>query len=92
MWWWGRWCEHRLGWNPEVGSGLTFQDRSEMQDLEFLRLEDNVEVFLNKKTGKEVFIGRTSTPVDSMFSLASGVITDHYESKPYLNLWCDQRE
>ena len=67
----------REGWDPKVGSGLTFDDRSAMQHLEFVRLEDNVEVFLNKKTGKEVYIGRTSTPVDAMFVSASRVVQKH---------------
>jgi len=68
----------REGWDPAVGSGLVFHDPSKTQDLEFLRLEDHLEVFLNKKTGKEVFIGRTSTPVDSMFISASRVIKCHF--------------
>jgi hypothetical protein len=68
----------REGWDPKVGSGLTFHDPSAMQHLEFLRLEDKVEVFLNKKTGKEVYIGRTSTPVDAMFLSASRVVQKHF--------------
>lgn len=68
----------REGWDPKVGSGLEFHDPSSMQFLEFLRLEDNVEVFLNKKTGKEVYIGRTSTPVDALFMTASKVIRKHF--------------
>jgi hypothetical protein len=39
----------RQGWDPKVGSGMTFHDSSAMQHLEFLRLDDKVEVFLNKK-------------------------------------------
>jgi len=68
----------REGWDLKVGSGLTFQNPSAMQHLEFLRLEDKVEVFLNKKTGKEVYIGRTSTPVDAMFVSASRVVQKHF--------------
>lgn len=68
----------REGWDPEVGSGLEFHDQSSMQFLEFLRLEDNVEVFLNKKTGKEVYIGRTSTPVDALFTQASEIVRKHF--------------
>jgi len=67
----------REGWDPKVGSGLIFHDPSAMQHLEFLRLEDKVEVFLNKKTGKEVYLGRTSTPVDAMFLSASRVVQKH---------------
>lgn len=68
----------REGWDPKVGSGFQFHDPASMQFLEFLRLENNVEVFLNKKTGKEVYIGRTSTPVDALFRIASEIIRKHY--------------
>lgn len=68
----------REGWDPKVGSGLEFHDPSSMHFLEFLRLEDNVEVLLNKKTGNEVYIGRTSTPVDALFTTASEVICKHF--------------
>jgi hypothetical protein len=70
----------REGWDPKVGSGLEFHDPSAMQFLEFLRLEDNLEVFLNRKTGKEVYVGRTSTPVDALFMTASEVIKKHFVS------------
>ena len=66
------------GWDPKVGSGLVFHDPSSMQFLEFLRLENNVEVFLNKKTGQEVYIGRTSTPVDALFKSAAQIIRNHF--------------
>lgn len=68
----------REGWDPKVGSGLQLHDPSSMQFLEFLRLENNVEVFLNKKTGTEVYIGRTSTPVDALFKTASEIVRKHY--------------
>jgi hypothetical protein len=68
----------RQGWDPKVGSGLEFHDPASMKFLEFLRLENNVEVFLNKKTGKEVYIGRTSTPVDALFRTASEIVRKHY--------------
>ncbi len=68
----------REGWDPKVGSGLEFHDPSSMQFLEFLRLENNVEVFLNKKTGKEVYIGRTSTSVDALFTIASKIVRKHF--------------
>jgi tetratricopeptide (TPR) repeat protein len=68
----------RQGWDPKVGSGLVFHDPSTMQFLEFLRLENNVEVFRNKKTGQEVYIGRTSTPVDALFRTASEVVRKHF--------------
>lgn len=66
------------GWDPKVGSGLIFRDPASMHFLEFLRLEDNVEVFLNKKTGEEVYIGRTSTPVDALFKSAAEIIGKHF--------------
>lgn len=68
----------REGWDPKVGSGLQFHDPSSMQSLVFLRLDDHVEVFLNQKTGKEVYIGRTSTPVDALFRTASEIIRKHF--------------
>lgn len=68
----------REGWDPKLGSGLQFHDPSSMQSLVFLRLEDHIEVFLNKKTGKEVYLGRTSTPVDALFRTASAVVSKHF--------------
>ncbi|RYD64320.1 MAG: tetratricopeptide repeat protein [Verrucomicrobiaceae bacterium] len=68
----------REGWDPNVGSGLQFHDKASMRSLQFLRLQDNLEVFLNTETGKEVYIGRTSTPVDSLFQVASEIIRKHY--------------
>ena len=68
----------RDGWDPKIGSGLTFQDPDSMDHLEFLRLEDQVEVYLNKETGKEVYIGRTSAPIKAMFKSATDVIADHF--------------
>jgi len=68
----------RQGWDPKVGSGLVFHDPSTMHFLEFLRLENNVEVFRNTKTGQEVYIGRTSTPVDALFRTASEVVRKHF--------------
>jgi tetratricopeptide (TPR) repeat protein len=75
------------GWDPKIGSGLVFQDPSSMQHLEFLRLDGNVEVFLNKKTDTEVYIGRSSTPVDSIFLTATPTIQKHDVSagQPALN-------
>jgi tetratricopeptide (TPR) repeat protein len=68
----------RAGWDPKAGSGLTFHDPATMQFLEFLRLENNVEVFRNKKTGQEVYIGRTSTPVDALFRSAAEMVRKHF--------------
>jgi hypothetical protein len=68
----------REGWDPKVGSGLVFHDSATMKHLQFLRLENNVEVFLDKSTGREVYIGRTSTPVDAIFMTATAVIREHF--------------
>ena len=68
----------REGWSPQIGSGLSFCDGSAPGNLKFLRLENNVEVYLNKETGKEVYIGRTSTPVEAMFKTAAQVIGNHF--------------
>ena len=61
----------------ENGSGLVFSDKSE---LEFLRLEDNVEVYRNVNTGEEVFIGRTSTPTEALFQSAAETIRKHFRT------------
>jgi tetratricopeptide (TPR) repeat protein len=68
----------RQGWDPKIGSGLIFHDPASMQFLEFLRLDNNVEVFRNKKTGQEVYIGRTSTPVDALFRSATEIVRKHF--------------
>lgn len=68
----------REGWDPQVGSGLVFHDPTTMKHLQFLRLEDNVEAYLDTKTGRQVYIGRTSTPVDAIFKTATSVIRKHF--------------
>ncbi|PCJ54345.1 MAG: hypothetical protein COA79_22040 [Planctomycetota bacterium] len=68
------------GWNPKIGSGLISQNQYSDSNLEFLRLDENVEVFIDKSTGKEVYIGRTSDPIDSMFATASKVIEENFVS------------
>lgn len=62
------------GWDPSVGSGVSFSDGS---DLEFLRMDDNIEVHRNKKTGKEVYVARTQTPVEVLYETASKTIGEH---------------
>jgi tetratricopeptide (TPR) repeat protein len=64
----------RAGWDPSVGSGLAFGSTDQ---LELLRVEENVEVFRDRTTGKEVFIGRTTTPVESLYQSASDIILAH---------------
>lgn len=68
----------REGWDPKVGSGLHFHDSDSMDHLEFLRLEDRIEVYLDKNTGKEVFIGRTSPSLEALFKTASESIGEHF--------------
>ena len=62
------------GWDPSVGSGLSFSDGS---DIEFVRMEGNVEVHRNKETGQEVYVGRTETPVEVLYKTAGKTIAEH---------------
>ena len=50
-------------------SGLLFRDKKNLQDLEFLRVEGNIEVYLDKQSGDEVYLGRTRTP-EALFQTA----------------------
>jgi tetratricopeptide (TPR) repeat protein len=61
------------GFDPAVGSGLIFRDRTNLEDLEFLRVEDDIEVFLDKRSGEEVYLGRTRTP-ETLFESACETI------------------
>ncbi|MEM7010264.1 MAG: tetratricopeptide repeat protein, partial [Verrucomicrobiota bacterium] len=70
----------REGWDPKVGSGLEFRGPDSIRDLEFLRLDDGIEVYMDRTTGKEVYISRTSTSVDALFSAASQVVRDNFIS------------
>ena len=67
-------------WDPKVGSGFIFHDPNDEHDLEFLRLEENVEVYLDKNTGEELFIGRSSMPIDALYETAADIITKHWHS------------
>jgi hypothetical protein len=56
------------GWSFEGSlsdTGVTHADGSASQDLRFLRHEQNLDVFLDLTTGKEVFVGRTAGASDS---------------------------
>ena len=64
----------REGWSPEKGSGLQFGNRQQMDDLEFVRLEGNVEVFRDKSSGELVYIGRTETPVEALYETSATFI------------------
>lgn len=70
----------REGFDPKVGSGLHFHDPNQMENLEFVRLDGNVEVYLNKETGEEVFLGRTETPLDALFTEATETIRKHFRT------------
>ena len=69
----------REDWDPEVGSGLVRQDpETKFEDLEFVRLDGNVEVYLDKKTGREVYTARTSTPVEALFKSAAAILEKYF--------------
>ena len=68
----------RAGWDPRVGSGMEFHNASIMKHLQFLRLDNNVEVFLDQRTGLELYVGRTSTPLDALFMKATAVVREHF--------------
>ncbi|MEO1528423.1 MAG: hypothetical protein AAFX06_23620 [Planctomycetota bacterium] len=67
------------GFDPKVGSGLIFRDR-DSEDLEFLRLDGNIEVYFDKKLGKEVYIGHSSPPVEATFKHSCDVIRQHFRT------------
>lgn len=68
----------REGWTPQKGSGIQRGGAIDVSELELLRIEGSLEVYRHKQTGKEHYIGRTSTPVDSMFQLATQTIRSHW--------------
>ena len=80
------------GFDPKVGSGLVFQDRRAMDDLEFVRLDGNVEVYFNKKLGKEVYIGRTTTPIEATFRTACETIKSHFRTSGQPSLTGQDKE
>ena len=54
-------------WNPELESTLErMTDEEAARRLKFLRREENVEVFLDQDTGRELFVGRAGLPLDRM--------------------------
>ena len=66
------------GFDPAVGSGLLFRDKTNLEDLEFLRVEGNAEVYLDKQSGAEVYLGRTRTP-EALFQTACEAIRPHFK-------------
>src|SRR5207253_2872701 len=65
----------REGWDPKVGSGFTFN--AGMANLEFVRLDGNIEVYRDKETGNELYTGRTTTPINSLYESAARIIRGH---------------
>ncbi|MCA9178624.1 MAG: tetratricopeptide repeat protein [Planctomycetales bacterium] len=66
------------GWNPEQPpefEQMSHEDAA--QRLQFLRRDENVEVFLDRDTGREVFVGRTNLPLEAMFEEAREVVFQH---------------
>ncbi|MGE3241516.1 MAG: tetratricopeptide repeat protein [Pirellulales bacterium] len=70
----------RDGWDPSVGSGLTFHGGQNDDRLELLRVEGNIEVFRDKESGREVYTGRSTAPVQSLFGAASSIVTKYWRS------------
>ncbi|MEL7499507.1 MAG: tetratricopeptide repeat protein [Planctomycetota bacterium] len=68
----------REGFDPKVGSGLTMHVENAMEDLEFVRLEGNIEVYFNNKLGKEVYLARTTPSPEARFKSACDVIRDQF--------------
>ena len=66
----------REGWSPKRGSGLVYQ-KNRMEKLEFLRIDGNVEVYRDKETGEELYIGRTELSPEAVYQVASRVIVDN---------------
>ena len=48
-----------------------------MEHLEFLRLEGTVEVYQDKNSGEEVYIGRTKPSPEAVFKVAAKIITEN---------------
>jgi len=67
----------REGWRPESGSGLVFAASSNDSNLEFLRIEGNLEVYFSKAQGCEVYIGRTHPDPETVFKVSANLIVKH---------------
>lgn len=65
-------------WNPEIDSGLERISTEEAaRRLKFLRREENVEVFEDTDTGRELYVGRTGLPLDQMYEEAKDFLMEH---------------
>ncbi|MCA9217512.1 MAG: tetratricopeptide repeat protein [Planctomycetales bacterium] len=67
-------------WDPKAGSGLIFHDPEGEHDLEFVRAEDNIVVYLDRSSGEEVYVGRSSPPILSLFEAGRDTILKHFYS------------
>lgn len=70
----------REGWDPKKGSGLMRVATKDAQHLEFLGSKDGVETYLDKELGKEVYVGRTKSPVEVKFEAAKAVIVANFKN------------
>ena len=65
-------------WDPELDSNLERMSTEEAaRRLQFLRREENVEVFLDRDTGRELYVGRTGLPLDAMFEEAREFVVEN---------------
>ena len=67
----------REGWDPKVGSGLNRRSRADIDKLEFVRLDGQTEVYRDPETGQELYVGRTTIPVEALFRTAAETIQAH---------------
>ena len=66
------------GWDPDIESSLQRMSEDEAaRRLKFLRREENVEVFLDRDTGRELYVGRTGLPLDQMYEEAKSFLLPH---------------
>lgn len=66
------------GWNPELDSDLERMSTEEAaRRLKFLRREENVEVFLDRDSGRELYVGRTGLPLDQMYEEAKDFLMEN---------------
>jgi len=67
----------REGWSPEQGSGMSYVENADMNEMEFLRTEGGIHVYFDKQRGREVYVGQTRPNPDVIFKSAAQVIRDH---------------
>jgi tetratricopeptide (TPR) repeat protein len=67
----------RQGWSPDVGSGLQFAKSLPEAELEFLRYEGRVSVYRDKRTGRELYLGRTERDPREIYQAATQTIFAH---------------